>query len=271
MHLSAIHIYPIKSLSGISLETAQVEARGLQHDRRWMLIDQNNQFITQRTKPSLALIDVVMKEDHFEISHRTKKIAPLLLPFSFTVGTELEVQVWDDVCKALHYNDSDWFKAVSGLDCRLVYMHDASQRAVDTRYATQNEITSFSDGFPFLLANEASLVALNQRLENPVPMQRFRPNLVFRGSTPFQEDTFAQLRIGEVDFLAPKPCARCVFTTIDQTTGTKDLNKEPLKTLATFRTWNNKVLFGENLLAKTLGTVHLGDKIVITAQKDHYF
>jgi uncharacterized protein len=267
MQLSSIHIYPIKSLAGISLQSATVEARGLQHDRRWMLIDNENRFITQRAKPSLALIEITLKDEGFEIRHRVKDIAPLMLPFSISKGTPLDVQVWDDVCSALWYDESGWFKEATGLDCRLVYMHDDSQRLVDPRYAHQNEITSFSDGFPFLLVGEASLDDLNQRLETPVPMNRFRPNLVFTGGAAFEEDTFAQLTIGDVPFLAPKPCARCVFTTIDQVTGKKDLHNNPLKTLATFRTWNNKVMFGENLLAVHPGTVNVGDKLSIEQTK----
>ncbi len=267
MQLSSIYIYPIKSLAGISLQSAQVEARGLQHDRRWMLIDSENRFITQRTKPSLALIDIILKKEGFEITHREKNLPALALPFSISVGELINVQVWDDVCPALLYNDSGWFQAATGLDCRLVYMHDDSQRLVDSRYAHQSEITSFSDGFPFLLIGEASLATLNERLETPVPMNRFRPNLVFSGGASFEEDTFAQLTIGEVTFLAPKPCARCIFTTIDQATGKKDPSKDPLKTLATFRTWNNKILFGENLLAVTLGTVAIGDTLSVLQSK----
>jgi uncharacterized protein YcbX len=140
-------------------------------------------------------------------------------------------------------------------------MPDHSQRLVDFNYAQQNEITSFSDGYPLLIIGQASLDDLNQKLAQPLPMNRFRPNIVFTGGYPFQEDEMKAFEINDINFYGVKPCARCVITTIDQQTGEK--NKEPLKTLSTYRMWDNKVYFGQNLLYNNTGTLHAGDKITL--------
>jgi uncharacterized protein len=152
------------------------------------------------------------------------------------------------------------------MPCKLVYMPDESKRRVDVGYALSKEITSFSDAYPVLMVGQASLDDLNSRLEIPVPMNRFRPNIVFTGGDPYQEDTMQHFQINEIDLYAVKPCARCAITTTDQETSATA--KEPLKTLATYRTGNNKVYFGQNILYKQQGTIKVGDELKVVETKE---
>jgi uncharacterized protein YcbX len=145
------------------------------------------------------------------------------------------------------------------MDLDLVVMPESSHRKMDPRYAVQGESVSFADGMPYVMIGQASLDELNQRLEVPISMDRFRPNLVFSGGEAYAEDQFKQLQIGEVEFQVVKPCARCVLITVNQQTGEK--GKEPLATLATYRTVNNKVYFGQNAVALAPGIVRVGDPI----------
>ncbi|TXK46441.1 MOSC domain-containing protein [Pontibacter qinzhouensis] len=261
--ITGITIYPIKSLGGVSLQQAQVEERGFRHDRRWMLIDADNNFLTQRQHAQMALLQVRLLQNGLEVNHKNGLLQPLLVPFGQTEGPELQVRIWDDTCTALEVSAavSAWFTGALQMPARLVYMPAASERKVDPNYAQQNEIVGFADGYPFLLIGQASLDDLNSRLPEPVPMNRFRPNLVFTGSAPFAEDSFLRFRIGETHFRVAKPCARCVVTTIDQASATK--SPEPLKTLATYRVQNKKVMFGQNLVHEGRGEIRVGDELVV--------
>jgi uncharacterized protein len=246
-HLTQLWIYPIKSLAGISVQEAKVTRRGLEHDRRWMLVDQDGVFLTQRERPQMALLEPRIKEGNLSVGHRNRPdLGTLVLNLSAQPSADAEVEIWNDVCPA-HVADAQtnaWFSEALDLPCRLVYMHEASLRQVDPKYATSQDITSFSDGFPFLLSNENSLRDLNTRLPQAVEMLRFRPNLVVDGLAAWSEDELKTFRIGPAAFYSTKPCARCQVITIDPATGVG--GKEPLKTLATFRTRNNKVYFGLN-------------------------
>jgi uncharacterized protein len=262
--LSEINIYPIKSLGGISLPSATVEERGLQYDRRWMLVDAQHRFMTQRKIHKMALIKVNLMENGLQVS--TAGMPDLLVPFVPQTNEMLTVSVWDDNCQAVVVSRAanEWFSEALQMPCTLVYMPGESIRPVDPRYARDHEFVSFADAYPFLLIGQASLQDLNQRLSEPVPMNRFRPNLVVTTTIPFQEDEWKSIRIGETVFHLVKPCARCVLTTIDQQTGTA--GKEPLKTLSSYRTIQNKVLFGQNALwGRVGGQVQLGDSIEIIA------
>jgi uncharacterized protein len=245
--LQQLWIYPIKSLAGISLSEARLSRRGLEHDRRWMLIDANGTFLTQRELPAMALLEQKLDTTHLLVQHRHKpELGVLKLALSPQVGESLQVVVWNDTCNA-HFVDAaadEWFSQALGFKCQLVYMPESSLRVVDQKYAQENDITSFSDGFPYLLANLNSLADLNQRLEHAVGIERFRPNLVVDGLEPWSEDELKSFKLGEAHFHSTKPCARCQVITIDPQTA--QAGKEPLKTLASFHAWNNKVFFGLN-------------------------
>lgn len=262
LQVSQLIIYPIKSLGGVSLERSQVTDRGLRFDRRWMLVNADNGFITQRTVPSMALIRVALGPDGLQVTSMLHP-DPLFVPYR-PMGTCFgEVYVWEDTCRAQFVSaEADgWFSAALQLPCRLVYMPDETARATDPAYAPEGMITSFADAFPFLLIGEASLDDLNSRLEQAVPMDRFRPNIIFTGGSPYQEDELGEFSIRDIRFQGVKPCARCPIPTIDQATAER--GKEPLRTLAGYRMRNNKVYFGQNLIHQGLGEIAVGDELVI--------
>ncbi len=268
MHITELNIYPIKSLKGIALESAVVEDRGLQYDRRWMLVDEDRQFITQREVPRMALVNIEVGPGGLTAAMNGNKID--VAPESGT-GETATVKIWNSTVKGEFYPKEvdEWFSEAIGFNCRLVVMPETSKRIVSPDYAVRRfeDTVSFADGYPFLLIGEGSLEDLNLRLAEPVPMNRFRPNFVVKGSAPFEEDTWKRIRIGATEFHIVKPCARCVITTVDQATGQKN-GKEPLKTLSEYRNRNGNVLFGQNLIADTTGgTVRVGDEVEVIEKK----
>lgn len=266
-YLSEIYIYPIKSLGGISLKEAKLEAKGLQYDRRWMLIDEQNIMITQRSHPQLALLQVSITKDQLSINHKINSDQKITFNINQHTTTAIPVSVWDTPTSGLEVSTqvSNWLSQFMQIKVKLITMPISEKRLVDPRYASNNEIVSFADGYPCLLIGQSSLNGLNQKLETPILMDRFRPNLVFTGGEPHIEDSFSTFTVNNIPFEAVKPCARCVLITIDQQKGTK--GKEPLKTLASYRTAGKKILFGQNLLHKTLGTIHVGDELIVETWK----
>ncbi|MFN3330466.1 MAG: MOSC domain-containing protein, partial [Pyrinomonadaceae bacterium] len=197
MFLSQINIYPIKSLRGISLEESEFDCRGLKFDRRWMLVDERNGFLTQRRYPKMATIGVIIEHDSLIAFTKDET---LRIPFEPESKKVISVKVWESEVSAQVYGDTinDWFSSILRVKCKLVKMLDESVRKVNPKYAVSpHDEVSFADGYPFLLTNEASLADLNSRLEEPIPMNRFRPNLVVSGFEPFAEDSWKKIKIGE--------------------------------------------------------------------------
>ncbi|HSW54722.1 MAG TPA: MOSC N-terminal beta barrel domain-containing protein [Ignavibacteriaceae bacterium] len=261
--LSEINIYPIKSLGGISLQSSEIEERGLKYDRRWVLVDETNTFFTQRDFPDMSLIKVSVEKDGLKLLHKQKSIESLLVPFSFEHSKTDKVVIWNDTVIGEFYNSAidEWFSEIIGINCHLVKMPESTNREVDNIYA-ENKTVSFADAFPFLIIGQASLDDLNSRMETPLPMNRFRTNFVFTGGEPFEEDNWKKFKIGNVIFQAVKPCARCVITTTDQETAERA--QEPLLTLSKYRKIDNKVMFGMNLVCESTGKVKVGDKIELS-------
>jgi hypothetical protein len=257
LRVSGLYVYPVKSLGGYAVEKSAVLPKGLAFDRRWMLVDEQHQFMTQRTNPRLALFRVEAAAGGFTVAYHDQR---LHVPFE-PAGDPLEARVWDDVVRVEEVGrmHSEWFSAMLGQHCRLVFFPEAHPRQVDRDYAPIGVHTSLSDGYPLLVIGQSSLDDLNSRLEEPVPMNRFRPSLAFTGGLPFEEDQWSRFRINEVELQGVKPCARCVMTTINQQTGEK--GKEPLATLQQYRTRANKVLFGMNVLVLAEGNIAVGDEI----------
>lgn len=260
--LSEIFIYPIKSLGGISVKEAEVTDRGLKFDRRWMLVDFNGKFLTQRTHPQMALIKVDLSKDTL-FFRNIKNTDQFSVGINEATGKKIDSVVWDDKVELIQVNTiaDEWFSQALNIKCKLVFMPDETRRAVDNKYAKNSEITSLSDGYPFLIIGQASLDDLNIKLQEKIPMNRFRPNLVFTGGTPFEEDEMKKFAIGDLVFYGVKPCGRCVVTTIDQNTAQK--SDEPLRTLSSYRTFGNKVNFGMNLLHEGSGKIRVGDEITV--------
>jgi len=268
--LTEINIYPIKSLAGISLQSSEVKERGLKYDRRWMLVYENGMFFTQRNHPQMALLQPRLVNGTIQISHKQPKMNDLTIPSVPDGDSKIEVTVWDDKVSAQTYSREidEWFSEALEVRCRLVYMPDSTERNVNPKYAKEKmehpalrRIVSFADAYPFMIIGEESLADLNNRMDEPLPMNRFRTNFVFSGGKPFDEDNWEKIKIGNLEFWVVKSCARCTITTINQSTGEKE--KEPLSTLATFRKVNGKVLFGQNMVCESTGIVRLGDTIRI--------
>lgn len=271
MKISEINIYPIKSLGGISLESSVVEDKGLKHDRRWLLVNEKNEFLTQRNFSKLATLKVEINENKICVSHLKSNIDISFLPEQSISQT---VKIWSARVKAVVYEKeiNDWFSRVLETNCKLVAMPEETKRRVNYFYRiSEADVVSFADAYPFLLIGENSLNDLNAKLEKKIPMNRFRPNFVVSGSEPFAEDKWKKIRIGETIFHLVKPCARCVVTTIDQQTGISD-GHEPLKTLSTYRTAKRsikkKILFGQNLIAENPGgEIKIGDTVEVLETK----
>ena len=266
--LSEINIYPIKSLGGISLQSSVVEERGLKYDRRWVLVDESNKFITQRDFPEMALIKVSVEQDGLKLQHKTKTIESLFIRFEFTHSKRDKVVIWDDKVTGEFYNSrvDNWFSEIIGIKCHLVKMPESTKRAVDKYYA-KNKIVSFADGYPFLIIGQASLNDLNSKMGVALPMNRFRTNFVFTGGKPFEEDEWKKIKINGVEFDVIKPCARCIITTVNHSTGKKE--EEPLVTLAKYRKVNGSVLFGQNMVTDNYGQIEVGSEIEVLNWKGH--
>lgn len=266
-YLSELHIYPVKSLGGISLQQAELIETGLKYDRKWMLIDEKGTFVTQRKYFELAMLQVGIDEDKLTVTHKKDPSRSVSFGLDEHTGLSIPVSIWDDESTGLEVSKhvNEWFSDFMQMPVRLVQMPADAKRLVDPRYAAHNEVVSFSDGYPCLIISQASLDGLNQKLAESVRMDRFRPNFVFTGGEAHVEDSFTNFYIGNTLFSAVKPCARCVLTTIDQQTGEK--GHEPLKTLAGYRTINKKVLFGQNLLHEGKGLIRVGDQIRVVSWK----
>lgn len=262
--ITSITIYPIKSISGVSLTEAELCPTGLALDRRWMLVDEENKFISQRSHAQLALLRLSIDNDQFIITHLQQPEQRFNFNFRAHSEQPIQVTVWDDQCQALLVSEEAnfWFSSILGMPVKLVYMPDDSKRKVDPYYAIEsNNITSFSDGYPILLTSEASLDLLNRKLAEPVRAERFRANIVIDGVAPHEEDHLLEFNINDLQFYGVKPCARCIMTTIDPETG--KAGKEPLKTLATYREKNHKILFGQNVIGPVFGKIKIGDTLTV--------
>jgi len=267
LKVSQLFIYPVKSLGGIALNNAHITDRGFEYDRRWMLVDEHNLFISQRAVPEMALLKVQITDEGIKVSYQAKN-SSYTIPFKAETNEFADVTIWDDTCRGQFVSDEAdaWFRKMLGFSCRLVYMPDETARITDPRYTSEKNITSFSDAYPFLMIGQSSLDDLNNRLDEQLPMNRFRPNIVFTGGTPFEEDMMNTFTIGNVTFHGVKLCDRCIMTTINQDTAVK--NKEPLKTLARYRFKNHKILFGQNLVHDGLGEIAIGDEIRVSKLND---
>jgi len=260
--LLAIFVYPLKSCRAVALRSAKLEPRGLPNDRRWMIVDDAGRFLTQRTEPRLALVDVAIDPTALWLS--APGAPSLRVPRVADGRARRRVQVWRDEVDAIDCGEAAaaWTSAWLGRPTMLVFMPDDVERRVNPKYAQPHDIVGFADGFPFLLASTSSLDDVNARLHRPVPMERFRPNIVVEGSQAWAEDGWKRIGMGPVAVLrVAKPCERCAITTVDQRTAESGV--EPLRTLATFRTSGNAVLFAQNCLLETPGTIAVGDQVTV--------
>ncbi|MGR8980369.1 MAG: MOSC domain-containing protein [Gammaproteobacteria bacterium] len=259
--LSAIYVYPVKSLAGISVPCWPVTGTGLKYDRKWMLVDESGRFLSQRKLARMALIKTSLTADNLILS--APRMEDIRLSLEPAGEESILTEIWNDRCRALHVSKEadQWLSGFLSRTCRLVYQADDGQRPVDPRYGKATDRVAYSDGFPFLIVSENSLADLNDRMGCHLPMSRFRPNLVISVCSAYAEDAWREIGIGSINFRLPKPCSRCLVPTIDQETG--QAGKEPLMTLNRSRKWGNKVYFGQNALHDQCGELAVGDEVFI--------
>jgi uncharacterized protein len=279
LQLSQINIYPVKSLDGYSPNEAVVEQRGLQYDRRWMIVDAEGNFFTQRTKRKMTLLRAyIVDNQHFIIEEKNNPSHNVTIPIECVTGDAIDVKVWDDTVSARFTSEkADAFLSdFLGEKCFLVKMPDTSIRRVEEAYNTGDDVVSFADGYPYLIIGENAINDLNSRLAQPlnaenqalIGLRRFRANFIFKGGAPYEEEQWSDFNIGEVPFSGKKPCGRCVMITLNPDTG--EGNKEPLATLAAYRQNGKKIPFGQNVIflknswkQDVAPTVKVGDMINI--------
>lgn len=257
--ISELYIHPLKSAAAISLEEVLLDEFGLQYDRRWMLVDGEGNFLSQRQLPEMCLINAQVMEASLKLT------APGMPDIDAYTDESLvsEVIVWGDKCNAYDCGEdvAEWFSYFLNTSCRLVYFPDDEVRQVDPEYSRQGDKTGFSDGFPLLLISEASLDDLNGRLDSPVSMTRFRPNIVVSGAEAFAEDNWKEIKVGDITMRVVKPCSRCSIPSVDPLSGKR--TAEPVKTLREYRLQDTKVYFGQNVIADRTGMLELGMPVEI--------
>lgn len=262
--VSALNFYPVKSLAGISLGEAVLGPRGIKNDRDWMVVRGDGQFITQRQYPAMALIKTEVVGDgtlHLTAPDMEPHTVHSRIDGSFN---PMKVTVWNDDCEAIDEGEeaATWLSEYLSIDCRLVRMTASFRREIDEDHRADGEnIVGFADGFPLLIISAASLTDLNNRLDEPLLMNRFRPNIVVDGCEPFAEDRWKEISINGVKLSLVKRCDRCTITTVNQESGSR--SKEPLKTLSEFRKEGDKVFFGQNAVHATQGKIRVGDAVQI--------
>ena len=260
--LSNLTYYPIKGCRGFDLQSSNVERMGLEHDRRMMVVTPEGEFLTQRQHPKFALVTPTLKNGTVTLS------APNFDSIQFGIqksGATYPVNIWKSTgVQAVDQGEeaAQWFSDWLGTSVRLVHIEDGYKRIVSQEYAVNaDDHTGFADGFPILIISESSLHDLNSRLDSPLPMNRFRPNIVVKDCEPFAEDTWQRIRIGDVEMALVKPCARCEVTTTDQVT--LERKKEPLKTLGGYRKHKLGAIFGMNVIPLNEGRVEVGMDVEI--------
>nr|WP_219339827.1 MOSC N-terminal beta barrel domain-containing protein [Luteimonas salinisoli] len=262
--MSSIHLYPVKSGAAFDAGTAEVEPRGLRHDRRWMAVDGAGRFLTGRKLPRLTLLRARPDPDGIVLDG--PGMSPLRVPRPVS-GETLRVGVWKDevAARAAGAVADAWLSGFLGQPARLVHMDSAAERPIVHRGALPGDEVSFADSMPVLLVSRAALDGLNARLSRPVSMLRFRPNLVVDGVPAHAEDGWHRIRVGDVEFDIAKPCIRCVFTTVDPDRGERDADGEPLRTLLDYRRGDKGASFGQLLIPRATGTIHTTDAVTVLA------
>jgi len=265
IRLASIHIYPMKAARAVNLDESRVEPWGLAGDRRWLLVDEDGRFISQREESSLARVVVSCGPDGIRVSAEGR--TGLVIAEPPAGAALLKVRVWSSTLLAAAAGPAAdaWFSAYLGRPARLVYLDDPTRRPVDPEFGRAGDVVSFADGYPLLLTSAGSLGELGGWLaaagERPVPMTRFRPSVVVAGAPPWAEDRWRRVRIGAVPFRVAKPCGRCMVTTTDQVTGER--GRQPLKMLGRRRRFGQQLVFGQNLIPDAGGVIRVGDSVEI--------
>lgn len=269
MIVKSLHIYPVKSLRGIDLQTADIRLRGPKGDRRFLLVRPDGGFITQRDFPKLALVKTSLHKTGITLQIPNENDIFVPVPEN---GKRKTVKIWRDQVGAAttFYGVNESLSKFLGQKVELVYMDNKSQRQANQKWTDGEYPVSFADGYPVLITNTASLTALNAHIVkeggSALPMNRFRPNIVVEHGTPWREHQWRHIRIGGVELKLVKPCARCIITSIDQHTGERG-PKSALKSLKTLNPSKNPaspgVVFGHNAVVVKGGQISVGQEVEI--------
>lgn len=264
MHIDYLNIFPIKALAGISVKSAVITAKGLQYDRRFMLVDESNRFITQRTHPQLTAFSVKLEGSRLKISHAMA--GHVAFEVDPPEGDSFPAIVWNDSVQVSAVGDEvdQFFSEALNESVRLVGMPKTSHRQVNLMYGKEGDDVSLADAYPILLLGTASIAELSSRIQTPVPLNRFRANIGVIGSLPWAEDTWNTVQIGNAEIQLVKPCERCIVLRTDQQTGER--HDEPMKTLLTYRRIDKKVMVGINCIpsGSAIGAeIHVGQRLAV--------
>lgn len=277
IHVESLHIYPVKGLPGIEVKQARVQQRGLEYDRRFMLTDANGKFITQRTHPELTQFHISIQQDVISVTHRdVGSISFSAHPLDLSANPNgdksksnnaLETIIWDDVVTSTSVAPEldTFFSDALKQSIKLVGMPASSHRQADLTYAQEGDSVSFADGFPMLVLGASSIDELNGRLAQPVPINRFRANIIVSGGSPWDEDRWASFETPTCRLRLVKPCARCIVIRTDQQTGQR--TDEPMATLLTYRRFDKKVFVGMNAIpdvGELSDTISVGQPIEVS-------
>ncbi|MBV8215773.1 MAG: MOSC domain-containing protein [Verrucomicrobia bacterium] len=262
--VTRLAIYPVKGLGGQLLEEVEVQDRGFAWDRRWMLVGEDHRFLSQRQLPKMATVKAAVTGEELVLSHRSSQIAVPLTPPK--TAPKIQVTIWNDAVEAMFLpNAGQWLSEILHHRCDLVFMPDTTLRAVNPAFARPGDIVGFADAYPILLIGEASIANLNTRLSEPVPVDRFRPNIVVSSQEPFIEDQWGEMEIGSALLCGTKACDRCAVPTIDQLTG-EHTGPEPIRTLSGYRRFGDGVYLGQNLTIRRTGRIGLGDVVSVRSK-----
>jgi uncharacterized protein len=263
-----LSIYPIKSCRGVTLNEARLVSGGIDGDRRFMVVDEYGAALTARVEPRLVLVTPSFVGDKMRLEAPSCPPLEIQRMYVAPPGQQIATKIWRDEVSAWEIQEGSlWFSQFLKKKVRLVYQADPALRQVNPERSQLGDMVSLADAYPLLLANTASLIELNTQTSEPVTMDRFRPNLVVEGARAYEEDVWEELRIGEIEFVSPKLCDRCVFTTVDPQTAER--GREPLRALAKHRRWDNAVWFATNLIPRNLGILRLGDEISPLKVRSH--
>lgn len=264
--ISELYIYPVKSLAGIKLSTSKLSPIGMQHDRRWMIVNSAGKFLSQREIHKMATINTAIKDDKLFLSYNNLEI---IVPAVDEACRKIWVTIWKDTFKATHVSTQvdKWLSDILEQDCQLVYMDDSVQRQTDIEFAPKGQNVSFADAYPILVISQASMDDLNIKLESPVSINRFRANIIVSGTNAHAEDNWQELSINSIVYKAVKLCSRCIMPSINQETGKQDQVKM-LAVLNRYRKIDKKIKFGQNLIYKNISIINeqwisCGDEIIL--------